>query len=62
MKEVWIRIRALISEDRAQDLVEYALIVGLLTVATGATLPSAATNISQIFSKVFSVTERANEL
>ena len=59
MSTILYRVRTLISDDRAQDMVEYALIIGFITVATGAILPSVAVSISTIFSKMFSATERA---
>ena len=59
MSTILYRVRTLISDDRAQDMVEYALIIGFVTVATGAILPSIAVSLSTIFSKMFSVTERA---
>jgi pilus assembly protein Flp/PilA len=44
-----------IREDDGQDLIEYALMAGLVAVAAGATLPPVANSISTIFSKVESV-------
>ena len=44
-------------DTRAQDMVEYALVAGLVAVAAGATLPPVATSISTIFSKMTSVTD-----
>ena len=43
------------SDERAQDLVEYALLAGFVAVAAGATLPRVANSISVIFSKMTSV-------
>ena len=42
-------------ETRGQDLIEYALMAGFVAVAAGAIMPSVATDISTIFSKVGSV-------
>ncbi len=42
-------------DTRGQDLIEYALMAGFVAVAAGAIMPSVATSISQIFSKVASV-------
>ena len=39
----------------AQDLVEYSLMAGFVSVTTGALMPGAAANISKIFSSVASV-------
>jgi pilus assembly protein Flp/PilA len=41
-------------EDRAQDLIEYALMAGFVAVAAGAIMPGVASEISIIFSKVSS--------
>ena len=47
---VWnIRI---IKDTKGQDLIEYALMAGFVAVAAGAIMPSVATSISTIFSKV----------
>ena len=59
MSTILIRIRTLISDDRAQDMVEYALLAGFIAVAAGATLPPISDAISIIFSKMDSVTQRA---
>jgi len=43
--------------DRAgQDMVEYALMAGFITVAVAATFPPVANEISVIFSKIQSLT------
>jgi Flp pilus assembly pilin Flp len=42
-------------DDRGQDLVEYALLAGFITVAVAATFPPAASDISTIFSRLGSV-------
>ena len=39
-------------DTRGQDLIEYALMAGFLTVAAGAVIPAIGSNISTIFSKV----------
>ena len=43
-----------LNED-GQDLVEYALLAGFITVAVGATFPPASNSISTIFSRVGSL-------
>ena len=45
-------------DTRGQDMVEYALLAGFVTVAAGASFPPVATSISSIFSKMTSVTDR----
>ena len=49
-------IVALSRDERAQDIVEYALLAGFIAVAFGAFLPPVADSISVIFSKMKSVT------
>ena len=48
-------IAQLLADQRAQDMVEYALLAGFLAVAAGALLPPVADDISGIFSKLQSV-------
>ncbi len=45
----------MIRDTRGQDLIEYALMAGFVAVAAGAVMPSVATQISTIFSKVSSL-------
>jgi Flp pilus assembly pilin Flp len=52
-------IRVLASEDRAQDMVEYALLAGFIAVAAGALLPNIAASINIIFSRVTSLLSQA---
>ena len=48
-------------DEKAQDMVEYALLAGFIAVAAGATLPGISEQISTIFSKMGSlVTEAAS--
>ncbi len=47
-------------DTRGQDLIEYALMAGFLTVAAGAVIPSVGSNISTIFSKVASQLTKAS--
>jgi pilus assembly protein Flp/PilA len=42
------------SDNRGQDLIEYALMAGFVAVAAGAIMPGIATSISTIFSSVAS--------
>ena len=59
MNALLIRIRTLVYDDRAQDMVEYALLAGFIAVAAGAVLPGLSSSISQIFSKMGSLTSTA---
>ena len=47
-------------DDRAQDLVEYALLAGFVTLAATGLLPNIAEQISVIFSKMTSVLARVS--
>ena len=46
-------------DERAQDMVEYALLAGFIAVAAGAFLPGIADGISTIFSKMGSLISNA---
>jgi pilus assembly protein Flp/PilA len=46
-------------DEKAQDMVEYALLAGFIAVAAGAVLPGISTSISTIFSRMASVTAAA---
>lgn len=42
-------------DKHGQDLIEYALMAGFVAVAAGALMPSIASSISTVFSKISSV-------
>jgi Flp pilus assembly pilin Flp len=48
------------SDSRGQDLIEYALMLGILAVAAGAVLPGVGSSISALFSQVGSVVKTAD--
>jgi pilus assembly protein Flp/PilA len=48
LREFW-------KDESGQDMVEYALMAGLVAVAAGAVIPPMAPSLSNIFSKVGSV-------
>jgi pilus assembly protein Flp/PilA len=49
-------------DTRGQDLIEYALMAGFVAVAAGAIMPTVASSISTIFSKINStMTLAANQ-
>ena len=50
-----IRMRNLRNNIKGQDLIEYALMAGFVAVAAGALMPSIASSISTVFSKISSV-------
>ena len=49
----------LIDDESGQDMIECALITGLLTVATGATVPGVAEEIVGAFGKMSSYVDNA---
>ena len=59
MKNLILRLK-IWTDQKGQDLIEYALMAGFVAVAAGAIMPGVATSISQIFSKVASVLSSAN--
>jgi pilus assembly protein Flp/PilA len=54
-----LRLREIWRDRRGQDLVEYALLAGFVTVTAGTFMPSVTTSLSTIFSKVSSVLNAA---
>lgn len=54
-----VRILAIMLDEQGQDMVEYALLAGFIAVAGTAVLPGIADSLSQVFSKVGSVTAAA---
>ena len=47
------------TDQRGQDMVEYGLLAGFITVAVGAAYPPVSNDISEIFSKLQSITDQA---
>jgi pilus assembly protein Flp/PilA len=45
-------------EEAGQDLIEYALMAGLVAVAAGSLMPPVASSVGQIYSKAISVLEK----
>jgi len=60
MNRIAICIRKFLGDERAQDLIEYALMAGFVAVAAGAIVPGVSTKISTIFSKVASTMTSAS--
>ncbi len=61
MNKVYNFMLRIARDEKAQDMVEYALLAGFIAVAAGATLPGISEQISTIFSKMGSlVTEAAS--
>ena len=48
------------NQTHGQDLIEYALMAGLISVSAGATMPSVAASLSTVLSKVASVMSNAS--
>ena len=59
MNKLYSFITRLSQDERAQDMVEYALLAGFIAVAAGAVLPGISASISTIFSKMVSITTAA---
>jgi len=59
MNKIYNYLVTLARDEKAQDMVEYTLLAGFIAVAAGAVLPGISTSISQIFSKMASITTAA---
>ena len=59
MRTILSRLRRLVVDTRAQDLVEYALLVAFLAFAAAATLPDLTKDLSKIYNKVDKVVRKA---
>ena len=59
MERLYIFLSNLRRDERAQDMIEYALLAGFIAVAAGALLPGIAGGISVIFSKMSSLINNA---
>ena len=59
MNKLHALVLRLHSDERGQDMVEYALLAGFIAVAAGALLPGIADGISVIFSKMTSLVNNA---
>ena len=59
MRKLYSWLENLKRDERAQDMVEYALLAGFIAVAAGALLPGIADGISVIFSKMKSLVNNA---
>jgi pilus assembly protein Flp/PilA len=59
MKNLLLKLK-IWQDTKGQDLIEYALMAGFVAVAAGAIMPSVASSISVIFSKISSVMSKAS--
>ena len=55
------RMRALVSNDEGQDLIEYALLAGLISLVAVAAVTSAGSNVNGIFTKITEKLTTANK-
>jgi pilus assembly protein Flp/PilA len=55
----YVQILGIVVDEQGQDMVEYALLAGFIAVAGTALLPGIVDSLSQVFSKVGSVTAAA---
>jgi len=60
MNKLYSLMVRFVKDERAQDMVEYALLAGFIAVAAGAILPGISNNISIIFSKMASLVGNAS--
>ncbi len=54
------RMRALLHDDEGQDLIEYALLAGLISLVAVATVTTAGTNVKDIFNTITGKLTTAN--
>lgn len=47
-----VKLQALAMREQGQDLVEYALVVGLISIAAVATMQSAATAVNNVITNI----------
>jgi pilus assembly protein Flp/PilA len=59
--KLWVRLQTLRSDIKGQDLIEYALMAGFVSVAAGAVMPQVATDLQLIYSKIQSVLYAASQ-
>ena len=52
LTEWYVRLRALLSDNRGQDLIEYALVVALIAFAATAGMNTVATDINAAFNTI----------
>jgi pilus assembly protein Flp/PilA len=48
----YVKMQALLTDDRGQDLIEYALVVALIAFAATAGMNTVATDINLAFTKI----------
>jgi len=60
MLNVLARFRALLRHDEGQDLIEYALLAGLISLVAVGAMTAAGTEVSQIWDSIVSALQGAN--
>jgi pilus assembly protein Flp/PilA len=50
--EMYVKFQNLVSREEGQDLVEYALVLGIIALGSVALLTSVATNVNVIYTNV----------
>jgi len=60
MVNVITRMRALVNGDEGQDLIEYALLAGLISLVAVATVTTAGTQVKEIFTNITNKLTSAN--
>jgi pilus assembly protein Flp/PilA len=60
VNEMMNRMRALVTNDEGQDLIEYALLAGLISLVAVATVTSAGSQVSSIFQSITGKLTSAN--
>jgi pilus assembly protein Flp/PilA len=50
--KLWVKLQTVTMREEGQDLVEYALVVGLISVAAVATLQGAATAVKGVIANI----------
>jgi pilus assembly protein Flp/PilA len=52
MENMINKMRALVRDDNGQDLIEYALLAGLISLVAVAAITTAGTNVKSIFESI----------
>ena len=60
MENMMNRMRALVNGDEGQDLIEYALLAGLISLVAVATVTTAGTQVKGIFQTITTKLTSAN--
>ena len=61
MENLITRFRSLAHDDEGQDLIEYALLAGLISLVAVAAISTAGENVNGIFTKIGEKLQTANK-